>query len=232
MSLSPPAEIVDLSAFPSASADVRSRFDALAPGTTLILRSAARPVSALETLRAERPGAYEWTPLVEGPEHWEVEVFKRSAPSPLRGVTEALGWDHDRLDGLDQAAAEAWEDGDPRLGPRLLLRFAFGLRRHIRFEESALFPEFERITGMAPDRGPTSVMRLEHRAIEPLLQEMENAAARGERPAGATRAEMRALLHEHNVKEEKVLYPMLDRGLAAREADGLVFRFQAMDPAR
>ena len=231
MSLLPPAEIVDLNAVSSAGADVRSRFDALAPDTTLILRSAARPVSALQTLRAERAGAFEWTPLVEGPGHWEVEVFKRSAPSPLRGVAEALGWDHDRLDGLDQAAADAWENGDPRLGPRLLLRFAFGLRRHIRFEESVLFPEFERLAGMTPDRGPTSVMRLEHRAIEPMLQEMADAAARGERPAGATRAELRALLHEHNVKEEKVLYPMLDRGLGAGEADGLVFRFQSMDPA-
>jgi iron-sulfur cluster repair protein YtfE (RIC family) len=147
-------------------------------------------------------------------------------------VTEALGWDHDRLDALDAAAMKAWCAGDMRAGARLHRQFVFGLLRHIRFEESVLFPEFERVSGMPADRGPTTVMRTEHRAIETLLEDVRTAAASGVRPADTTRDDLRALLHQHNVKEESVLYPMLDRALDAPETDRLVFRFQSMDPAR
>ena len=45
-------------------------------------------------------------------------------------------------------------------------------------------------------------------------------------------AELCALLHQHNVKEEDFLYPMLDSALDAQAADAVVYRFQAMDPPR
>ena len=233
MSLSSPAAIFDVTTAASAKADILAAFDALPSGEALLVRSVGRPEATLLTLRTERTGAYEWTPLVEGPGHWEVEVHKReAAAAPLRGVTDALGWDHDRLDALEMGAMKAWDAQDTRNATRLHLRFAFGLQRHIRFEESVLFPEFERVSGMAPDRGPTAVMRDEHRAIEALLEDVKEAAAMGVRPAETTREELRALLHDHNVKEEQVLYPMLDRALTGRESDAVVFRFQSMDPAR
>jgi hemerythrin-like domain-containing protein/uncharacterized protein (DUF2249 family) len=229
----PSAAVVDIVTAATAPSDVLAAFDPLAPGEALLLRTVARPEAPLLALREARAGVYEWTPRVEGPGHWEVEVRKRDArPGALRGVTEALGWDHDRLDALEMAAMEAWRSGETRAAARLHLRFVFGLRRHIRFEESVLFPEFERVSGMPPDRGPAAVMRDEHRAIEALLEDMREAVAGGVRPAEPTRAELRALLHQHNVKEEDFLYPMLDSALDAQAADAVVYRFQAMDPAR
>lgn len=229
----PSAAVVDIMTATTAPSDVLAAFDALAPGEALLLRTVARPQAPLLTLREVRAGAYEWTPRVEGPGHWEVEVHKRDArPGALRGVTEALGWDHDRLDALERAAMEAWGAGETRAAARLHLRFVFGLLRHIRFEESVLFPEFERVSGMPADGGPTAVMRVEHRAIEALLEDMREAVARAVRPAEPTRADLRALLHQHNVKEENVLYPMLDNALDPRESDAVVFRFQTMDPAQ
>ena len=226
------AVVVDIVTGATAPSDVLAAFDALAPGEALLLRTVARPEAPLLALRESRAGAYEWTPLVEGPGHWEVKVHKRDAPpGALRGITEALGWDHDRLGALEAAAMEAWGGGETRAAARLLLGFVFGLLRHIRFEESVLFPEFERLSGMTADRGPTAVMRVEHRAIEPLLEDMRAAAARGARPSEPTRADVRAMLHLHNLKEESVLYPMLDRALDPQESDALVYRFQAMDPA-
>ena len=228
----PSAAVVDIVTGATAPSDVLAAFDALAPGEALLLRTVARPQSSLLALREGRAGAYEWTPLVEGPGHWEVEVRKRDAqPGALRGVSDALGWDHDRLDALEVAAMEAWGAGETPAAARLHLRFVFGLLRHIRFEESVLFPEFERVSGM-PDHGPTEVMRVEHRAIEALLEDLRKAVASGVPPAEATRADLRALLHGHNVKEENVLYPMLDRALDPRRSDAVVFRFQAMDPAQ
>ena len=225
-------EAVDIVTAATTPSEVLAAFDALAPGEAFLLRTVDRPAALLLALREGRAGAYEWTPLVEGPGGWEVEVHKRPGPVAPRRVTEALGWDHDRLDALDTAAMKAWRAGDVGLGARLHLQFVSGLRRHIRFEESVLFPEFERVSGMPADRGPTTVMRAEHRAIEALLDDVRAAAASGVRPADNTREDLRALLYQHNVKEENVLYPMLDHTLDARETDRLVFGFQSMDPAR
>ena len=224
--------VVDVTTDTMAPADVLAAFDALAPGEMLLVRTVARPAAALSALRARHPGGFEWTPIVEGPGHWEVEVTKRAATGALRGVNEALGWDHDRLDGLDQAATEAWTAGDRKSGERLHLRFVHGLLRHIRFEEAVLFPAFERAAGMPPDHGPTAVMRVEHRAIEQLLADLRDAVAAGVRPGASTREELLEVLRAHNAKEENVLYPMLDRALAPPDSDALVFSFQSMDPAR
>ncbi len=227
----PSATVVDVVTAAAASSDVLAAFDALSPGEALLLRTVARPEAHLRTLREMRAGAYEWTPLLEGPGHWEVEVHKRNVPpGTRRGVTEALAWDHDRLDAIEQAATGAWVEGETRAAARLHLQFVSGLHRHIRFEESVLFPEFERVSGTAPDRGPTAAMRVEHAEIQALLEEVGLAAASGVRPAEMTRADLKALLHQHDLKEENVLYPMLDRALNAQDTDALVFRFQAMDP--
>jgi len=228
----PSVAIVDINTASTEPADVTAAFDAILPGEAILLRTVTRPDGALQALRGERKGMFEWTPLVEGPGHWEVEVHRRDArPGALRGVREALSWDHARLDGLEQAAAEAWKAAQVRSASRFHLRFAFGLQRHIRFEESVLFPAFERATGMDADRGPTAVMRLEHRRIEERLAEIREAAARGVPPAERSRADLLALLEMHDAKEENILYPMLDRSLAPPEADALVYLLQAMDPA-
>jgi uncharacterized protein (DUF2249 family) len=232
MSLSLAAETVDVTTVARADADLLAAFDILAPGRTLLLRSVGRPEAALSALRTERAGCFEWTPLLEGPGHWEVEVHKRDAGrGTLRSLNEAMHWDHARLTLLEQAAAAAWDGGDRRTGARLHLRFVFGLLRHMRFEEEALFPEFERISGIDPHHGPTGMMRIEHRAIESLLEDVKAAALRGVRFAETLRTGLRALLHQHDGKEEKVVYTVLDRALSAREADAIVFRFQGLDPA-
>ena len=228
----PCAAVVDVTTAATQPNDVLAAFDALAPGEMLLLRTVARPQAALLALADERSGAFEWVPLMEGPGHWEVEIHRRGAHAgTARGISEGLGWDHDRLDSLERAATEAWNAGDVRAGASLHLRFVQGLRRHIRYEDTVLFPEFERISGLPAGRGPTEVMRIEHRAIEALLDDVRAAVTHGMRPAVAVLAELHGVLLAHNLKEENVLYPMLDRGLAADEADRLVFLFQSMDPA-
>jgi hemerythrin-like domain-containing protein/uncharacterized protein (DUF2249 family) len=228
----PAAAVVDITTAATAPSDVLAAFDALEPGEAILLRTVARPDDALRALRRSRAGTFEWSPLVEGPGHWEVEVHRLDGRvGALRGVRDALSWDHGRLDGLEQAAAEAWTAGQARAAARFQLRFVDGLQRHIRFEESVLFPEFERVTRTSPDAGPTGVMRLEHRMIEEKLALIRDAALRGVPPAKAVRAELRELLEAHDAKEEHVLYPMLDRALERREADAIVYAFQAMDPA-
>lgn len=209
---------------------VLDAFDRLEPGQTLRVLTDHDPRPLLRHLRRDRPGLFEWTPIEAGPALWRTDVFRRAANrGDLRRVTEALGWDHDRLDllagdsfaqralGRYEAAGEIWAD------------FSSGLRRHIRFEEGILFPAFDERTGMPGGVGPTAVMREEHRQIEALLDQLAAAIAAPGASAEALRADLREVLEGHNEKEEMVLYPGIDNLLSPEECDELVARIQASE---
>ena len=150
---------------------VLDSFDRLEPGQTLVVFTDHDPQPLLRHFQKDRPGLFEWTPQESDPTLWRTELFRRAANrGALRRVTEALAWDHDRLDALlsrifDERAAGRLEDAR-----RLWPEFERGLERHIRFEEELLFPVFEEKAGLSPNQGPTAVMRAEHRQIEMLLE--------------------------------------------------------------
>jgi uncharacterized protein (DUF2249 family)/hemerythrin superfamily protein len=202
-------------------------FDALAPGESFEVRSEHAPKHALAHLAKERPGLFEWSPLEEGPELWRTQVTRRTGSGGTRGVAEALAWDHDRLDALESEAFAARAAGDLALATHRFHEFAHGLRRHIAFEEALLFPAFEGRTGGSAHEGPTAAMRAEHREIEQRLHDMECRFTRPEDPMTGARAAFHELMHDHNFKEEQVLYPATDRLLGEDERDELVGSIQA-----
>jgi uncharacterized protein (DUF2249 family)/hemerythrin-like domain-containing protein len=207
---------------------VLDAFDALAPGQRVRLVCAQAPAIALETLQRERRGAFEWSPVREGPVSWQVDVERRAAPvGSVREVTEALVWDHARLDALETAAFEARARGALAQAREIFTDFAHGLRRHIDFEERLLFPEFDRRVGLEGENGPTAVMRAEHQAIVSLLLVMEREIDDPRAPIELSRAELRQIQRDHDLKEEQVLYPALDRMLDGPEGDAVVARIQA-----
>ena len=202
-------------------------FDALVPGQALVLIAADGVNDLLGRLQSERRGLFEWSVLSAGPPAWRIELARRAEDADaLRGVNEALSWDHDRLDALEQAAFKRRAAGDFRSAVELYAEFAAGLRRHIGFEEGILFPTFEERTGFPPTAGPTAVMRAEHREIQELLGEIETGIADAAAPVEALRRRFHAVLGDHNVKEEEVLYPGTDEMLGAEEADRLVAKIQ------
>ena len=202
-------------------------FDALVPGESFELQSDHAQKPALALLQRERSGLFEWSPLEEGPSLWRTEVTRRSGGGERREVTDALGWDHDRLDDLERGAFAARAAGDLALATRLFGDFARGLRRHIGFEEKLLFPAFEERAGVSPEAGPTAVMRHEHREIENRIHDMECRFANLEDPLTGARDAFHELMREHNLKEEQVLYPATDRLLTEKERDELVGKIQA-----
>ncbi|MCC7540238.1 MAG: hemerythrin domain-containing protein [Deltaproteobacteria bacterium] len=150
-----------------------------------------------------------------------VAVRPRDA-AQVPSVFGILEDDHRRLDAM---AAEMIVKGaeDPAVALTLGHDFVYGLRRHIRIEEELLFPIFDARSGMQ-GQGPTQVMRAEHRMIERELDRIVKgveAHARGD--AGAWRdvveavGEMEGVLGPHNMKEERILYPMIDRFVAGPE---------------
>src|SRR5262245_20133412 len=163
-------------------------FDVLAIGETLMLVASDAAPDLLRALQTRRKGLFEWSLLEAGPGRFRIEIARRDAQGEaLREVTEALAWDHDRLDALEELAFARLAVGDEPGARELWAEFAVGLRRHIRFEEAVLFPEFEARCGT----GPTGVMRFEHRRIEALIEAIGTALAD---PSGARR--LRTDLHD------------------------------------
>jgi len=209
------------------SKDIVLRFDALADGESLTWDTDGDPAPSLEELQSRRAGQFEWSPDLEGPPRWRTTVTRRSSETAARTVSDALAWDHDRLDALERHAFAARGRGDAAEAIRLFDAFARGLDRHIAFEEALLFPAFENATGHPATAGPTAVMREEHRIIRALLAEI---AAGMRDPAASPEDRRRSLgwvLEEHNVKEEQILYPMTDAALGPDGADELVRQIQA-----
>ncbi len=91
-------------------------------------------------------------------------------------------------------------------------RFAQATLHHFDREEKELFPAFEQRTGMMG--GPTQMMRYEHQQLRSLLESMRLALAENRTDDFYGIGEsMMIMLQQHNMKEEQMLYPMIDRVL-------------------
>src|SRR6266568_3912361 len=93
-------------------AELLRRFDSLRPLQTFVLVTTNEPTRLLQRLQAERTGLFEWASLQAGPP-WRIEIARRPAwPGDSSKITEAIEWDHDRLDRLERTAFDAWGAGD------------------------------------------------------------------------------------------------------------------------
>lgn|SRR3989338_2138577 len=104
-------------------------------------------------------------------------------------------------------------------------KFKFGLQRHIFWEEMILFPLFEEKTGMK-NEGPTAVMRMEHRQIGEALEQLHNKIRQKDTNSEQEEKCLISLLSEHNTKEERIMYPMLDNISSEEERNGVFERME------
>lgn len=211
---------------PRRHAEIFALFDRLAANEAFILVNDHYPRPLLGQLQAMRPGCFEWNVLQAGPALFRVEIRRRAQEGP-REVTEYLEADHARLDELIDEVGKLAQVGSFEEASARFAELICGLVRHIDVEEQLLFPELEERTGMT-NRGPTFVMRQEHVEIRRLMKEVTTAL---EAPDGELAARSLAALIEilgaHNIKEERMLYPMADRALGNEQArDELVRRMQ------
>ena len=142
---------------------------------------------------------------------------------PNSTVTSYLQEDHRRLDIIAEEVGQKVREGALPDAARRFEEFVSGLNRHIDVEENVLFPTFEELTGSP--KGPTIVMRAEHRDIRRLMDAI-TAALRGEAASAAADGlvSLARLLASHNHKEEYVLYPMTDNALGSAEARAALVR--------
>jgi iron-sulfur cluster repair protein YtfE (RIC family) len=123
---------------------------------------------------------------------------------------------HRECDGFFTEAEAAVAKKDWPLALTKWQVFALELIKHFSQEEEVLFPKFEQATGMTG--GPTQVMRMEHQQMRALVQDLDNALAAKEKDEYLGLSEtLMVMMQQHNMKEEMMLYPMMEQNLADGE---------------
>ncbi|HSN31881.1 MAG TPA: hemerythrin domain-containing protein [Ideonella sp.] len=131
----------------------------------------------------------------------------------MESISSYMQQDHVLIDGISERAAAAAAARDFAGLARESSLFLQRLRRHIEMEEELLFPAFEQRTGMS-DSGPSVQMRAEHVQMHGILQQIEAAAAASDGAAWQRAAQaLHEILIPHNLKEEQMMYPMLDQAM-------------------
>ena len=133
-----------------------------------------------------------------------------------RACDEQYGWAESRVVCGDWPSAKS-----------AFATFVRHLEQHLRHEEDLLFPAIERAVGST--MGPTAVMRSEHAQMRAIVGTMTEAIASRDATGFFDYADsLRMLMHQHNLKEESVLYPMAERLLGAG-TDNLMAQMRAED---
>ncbi|MFH0709881.1 MAG: hemerythrin domain-containing protein [Pseudomonadota bacterium] len=127
-------------------------------------------------------------------------------------ILEFMRDDHRACDHLYTEAENALADKKIDEAKTLFDAFYRATNHHFDMEERQLFITFEKRTGMMG--GPTQMMRYEHQQLRSQMESMLNALTEGRHDDffGIGESFM-IMLQQHNMKEEQMLYPMIDRAL-------------------
>ena len=109
---------------------------------------------------------------------------------------------------MENAAAEQeWGTVD-----QALTLLCSHIEDHFSEEENFLFPDFEQQVGSS--QGPTQVMRMEHQQVRELLESLKKAVQeRSQDQVMGYSDTLMIMVQQHNMKEEQILYPMIDEAL-------------------
>lgn len=129
-------------------------------------------------------------------------------------ILEFMRDDHRACDHFYTDAENALATKKPEEAKRLFEIFYQATNHHFDMEERELFITFEKRTGMMG--GPTQMMRYEHQQLRSLLESMRIALNENRYDDFFGIGEsMMIMLQQHNMKEEQMLYPMIDRALGS-----------------
>jgi len=125
-------------------------------------------------------------------------------------VSSFMQENHRECDELFAAAEEAVVESNWDTASARWRDFSSALSAHITDrEEGQLFPALEAVNG---PMGPTMVMRGEHEQMRVLVAQLDDALAAKDQPQFLGLAEtLMMLMQQHNMKEENILYPMMDQ---------------------
>jgi hemerythrin-like domain-containing protein len=144
-------------------------------------------------------------------------------------ICEYLRFDHKRCDDLFAQAETSIAQRNWKNALEHFRQFHDALRQHIRMEEKVLFPTFEQtIPGSS---GPVGMLRMEHRQIHGIVSRMSEAIDRFDAVDYVLHAEtLTLLMQQHTMKEEDMLYPLLDKALAAKRSNIIRAMAEFLEP--
>ncbi len=126
-----------------------------------------------------------------------------------KSLAQFFSDDHDRIDILFKRfralKVTTWNEAIASFG-----EFRGNLLLHIQWEEEILFPLFEEKMGTRGN-GPTSVMRAEHTLIKKYLERVAQKISIHDQETEEEEKLLLKILFLHNLREEQVLYPAIDR---------------------
>jgi hemerythrin superfamily protein len=145
----------------------------------------------------------------------------------LPTVSACLEHDHRNIDALLRDVEVFVQEGTLEVADQYFVLFRRRLEAHMDAEETILFPRFEEATRC---NGPTTVMRNEHAEMRDLVEVLSIGLSGREARIDPLNVleEIEHVLASHNAKEERVLYPQIDRAAeAAGDLGDLVARLEA-----
>ncbi|MCB1758178.1 MAG: hemerythrin domain-containing protein [Gammaproteobacteria bacterium] len=120
--------------------------------------------------------------------------------------------DHRHCDEYFSETEAAISAGEWIKGEHLFKLFREATLNHFAMEEERLFPAFEGHVGHT--MGPTQIMRMEHNQMRQLVDEMAVSLKAQDKAGYLGRSEtLMMIMQQHNMKEEQMLYPMMDQAL-------------------
>ena len=127
-------------------------------------------------------------------------------------IKQFMAQDHRDCDLLFAKAENAASKDDWDTARQAFNEFLQAMERHFGIEEQTLFPAFEQETGVLT--GPTEMMRMEHEQMRTLFAEMKDAMEQQSSDDYLGAAEtLLIMMQQHNMKEEQILYNMMDQRL-------------------
>ncbi|MCP3867643.1 MAG: hemerythrin domain-containing protein [Gammaproteobacteria bacterium] len=136
----------------------------------------------------------------------------------MQTVTETMVADHHRCDELFAETETQVANGDWTQGGKGFAAFREAVERHFSMEEEVLFPGFEQQTGQT--MGPTRMMRMEHTQMRQLFSDLADAVEQQDKDQYLGLSEtLMMIMQQHNMKEEQVLYRMIDQIYGEQAAD-------------
>lgn len=147
----------------------------------------------------------------------------------MNTISHYLGGEHKRCDDLFATAETCVSNGDWAGADGTFKDFADGMECHFDKEEKILFLAFEKAIGSS--EGPTAVMRMEHRQIRAILEQVREALEKRDADGFLGYSEtLNTMIQQHNMKEESILYLMTDRVLSG-EVDGILLAMSGIATA-
>lgn len=128
----------------------------------------------------------------------------------MASITDFMTNDHRACDDIFALAEESVANGKWPKAKTEFATFCGEIERHLAMEENILFPAFETKSGM--QGGPTVVMRSEHEQMRKLIADMAQTVQDNNRDGYLGLSEtLMVLTQQHNMKEEQMLYHMMDQ---------------------